>query len=163
MFHLRFLSNVKTAEFELRHRYADVKIGTRASLRLLFNLISMALEAVAFGRTISRAFREFAHDADGSTVSPVFAHESSVASDGLHAHSLQLADLWRVPPRIRQWSCHLRARLFDWASDELSFRCLRRFSDGSGQRANSAGRVRRVVLRRRFLETGSFEGRPIGL
>ena len=74
----------------------------------------MALEAVAFGRTISRAFRECAHDGDGSTVSPVFAHENSVASDGLYAHSLQLADLRRDPPRFRQWSCHFRARLFGW-------------------------------------------------
>src|SRR2546430_981517 len=93
----------------------------------------MALEAVASGRTISRAFRECAHDADASTVSPVFAHESSVASDGLHAHTLQLADLRRVPPWLRQWRCHLRARLFDWAIDELSFGCWRRFTDGSGR------------------------------
>src|SRR5947209_2820260 len=113
----------------------------------------MAREAVAFGCAVGRAFRESAHDADGSTISPVFADESWVASDGLHAHSLQIADLRRVPPRLRQWGCYLRARLFDGASDELSFSCLRRPNPGSEQRGNSVNCVRSPTLRRHLSET----------
>src|SRR5205085_11487976 len=113
----------------------------------------MAREAVAFGCAIGRAFRESAHDADGSAISLVFADESSVASDGLHAHSLQGADLRRVPPRLRQRSCHLRSHLFDGASDELSFSCLSRFTAESEQRANFVSRALPFVLRRRLFKT----------
>src|SRR2546423_8454070 len=122
----------------------------------------MAPEAFAFGCAIGRAFRESAHDADGSAISLVFADESSVASDGLHTHSLQGADLRRVPPRLRQWSYDLRARLFDGASDELSFRCLSRLNPGSEQRDDSLCRVRSPTLRRRLSETSYFEQGRVG-
>ena len=85
--------------------------------------ISTALEAAALRRTISRTFRKSAHDADGSTVRPIFADKSSIASDGLHAHSLELAYLRCVPPGLRKSRCHFRARLCDGTSDELFSGC----------------------------------------
>ncbi len=48
--------------------------------------------------------------------------------------------------------CHLRARLFDWAIDELSSGCWRRFTDGSGRSVS----LRQVPLNETWSDFTSF-------